>query len=316
METLENKIVDEVNRVESDVELAPEVDQAIQEESTEDQNEVKGPEPWMETEETTDEQTSGSVPVSTHIKAKQKLKGKISERDEEITTLRSELEALRNRTTQPAATSQLKRPSEFEFDNDDEYQAAVDAYEDARIENKLNEKQQKAALTASRQALDDAVSSHFVRAEKLVRESGISPELYQSSDKKLRLAIESIYPGKGDAIVDHHLAILGEGSEKVSFYIGNNEAARMKYQSLMAEDPSGLRASVYLGEEKARLLGYALKNKTSKAPEPAPNATGGSGSVNDGESRMKKQYYAAKSDQEMFNIRREARLKGFDVKKW
>ena len=122
-------------------------------------------------------------------------------------------------------------------------------------------------------------------------------------------------PGKGSAVVDVLISRIGEGSEKVSYYIGRNETARAKFQALMMEDPTGIKASIFLGEQKARLTGAINKQKTSKAPAPAPDVTGGRVAV-DGGAELKKKYDSAKTIQEQLDARRAARKAGIDVSKW
>ena len=278
-------------------------------------------EPWLET----DEQTSddGVMPVAAHVKAKKKLKGIISEKDDELASLRDELKALKERRIEPTKTVQAieKPPSEYDFDSAKEYQAALAAYHNKlsyeSVRSELQKQKQAEEESRKRKEITDAVDLHYERAEKLISETGIEPEKYKSADHKFRSAVDSVFKGKGDAVVDGFISMLGDGSEKVAYYVGNNESARAKLQAMLMSDPSGLKAAIFLGEQKARLTGATLKKQTSKAPAPAPNADKGAGGASGKD--FKKAFDAAekKGDtQAAYDARSAAKKAGVDVSKW
>ena len=276
-------------------------------------------EPWMETEEEeTDEPKTETVSLKTLLKAKGKFKEKNSELSAKLEEVQAELERLKSSSPAKAKASE-PRPKEWDFETDEAYQAALDEWEDKRIAAKLETMaERKARLEAEERQKSDISSSmdqHFERADKLIKESGISPEVYAAADTTLRESVDKIMPGRGSAVIDILYSRVKEGSEKVGFYLGRNEAARNQFLKLLAEDPSGLSAGIFLGEQKARLSGAAIKNKTSKAPAPAPNADGGMVAV-DSAAALKKQYDTEKSMQKQLDIRRQARKAGVDVSKW
>lgn len=280
-------------------------------------------EPWMETEEEQTEEPDKEEAVS--LKAFLKNKKKFKEREQvladELEQARRELERAKAQSfDKPISTS--IRPKEWDFETDEDFQAALDRWEDERLEAKLETRAQRNARFEAEERekknVSTALDGHFERADKLIKESGISPEVYAAADTAFRNSVETIMPGKGSAVVDVFISRIGEGSEKVSYYLGRNETARAKFQALMMEDPTGIKASIFLGEQKARLTGAINKQKTSKAPPPAPDVTNGRVAT-DAATDYKKAYQTAnkKEDfQSMLDAMRAARKAGIDVSKW
>lgn len=282
-------------------------------------------EPWMEEEDDKEQDLddpSKQVPVGKFVSVKKKLKGQISDRDEEIERLKRERdEALK---LKPKATV-LVRPKRDDFETDEEFDEAFDKYNDSRTTETINrnrlEDQKKVEQQQEQQKLTEVVDSHYERAATLVKESDIKPEIYKAADTTVRKAVEEITPNLGDVIVDHVISILGEGSEKVLYYLGRNKAALAKFQSLLASDKSGLKAAVYLGQEKQRLTNPITTNSIkprSNAPNPATNIKGDE-KITGAEARFKKKYDAAHSKsnlQEAYNAKKEARAAGVDVSGW
>ena len=278
-------------------------------------------EPWMEEEkdgEQDPDDPSKQVPVGKFVSVKKKLRGQISERDNEIKRLRKERdEALK---LKPKEEMVLIRPKKDDFDTDEEFEVALDKYNDDRHEdtykrNRLKDQQDEADREAQAN-LTGAVDGHYERASALIEKSGIKPEVYKAADATVRKAVESTIPKLGDLIVDQVISILGEGSEKVMYYLGRNKAALSKFQDLLVADPSGMKAAVYLGQEKQRLTN-PLKPR-SKAPDP-PSKIKGDQSVTGVESRFKKKYDAAhakNNTQAAYNAKKEAKAAGVDVSKW
>jgi hypothetical protein len=262
---------------------------------------------------------SRQVPVGKFVATKRKLKGQISEREEEIEKLKQENADLLK--FKPAPETKLVRPKEDSFDTTDEYEAALDKYNDDKLEEasgrlRLKDQQDQASLKAQTD-LTGAVDGHYERAAELIEKSGIKPEVYKAADTTVRKAVESITPNLGDVIVDQIISILGEGSEKVLYYLGRNAAALNKFQSLLASDKSGMKAAIYLGQEKQRLTN-PIKPR-SKAPDPATEVKGDEATQGAAANRFKKKYDAvsAKNDpQAMYNAKKEARAAGVDVSAW
>lgn len=268
-----------------------------------------------------EQQPSGNaVPVSTHIKLKKKLKGQISEKDEELEKLRAELQAVKIGAVAPQQDIQApKRPRVADFETDEEYETAMDKYEEDRLQyqTKLisaNQSQSTQVEQRTKKILA-SVDSHYDRAAKLVESSGIKPEVYQQATENFKAIIEKAMPGKSEIALNGIIDIIGEGSEKTIFYIGRNKAAQNEFAALLADDPSGLKASMWLGRTTEKINGTV--KRTSQAPPPAAQLKGGS--VTAKESAFKKKYDEAHkkgSLQDAYNAKKEARKAGIDTSNW
>ena len=277
-------------------------------------------EPWMEEEdgEQDPDDPSKQVPVGKFVSVKKKLRGQITERDEEIERLKRENEELAKLKPKPETV--LVRPKKDDFDTDEDYEEALDKYNLSRTEETINrtrlEDQKKAEQQQAQEKLTEAVDEHYLRAADLIEKSGIKPEVYQAADTTVRKAVETITPNLGDVIVDQIISILGDGSEKVLYYLGRNKAALAKFQNLLSTDKSGMKAAVYLGQEKQRLTN-PIKPR-SNAPNPATNIKGDE-LLTGAEGKFKKKYKAAhaKGDlQAAYNAKKEARAANVDVSGW
>ncbi len=279
-------------------------------------------EPWQ-MEETDDDPDQGySVDGKLHQAMKLKLKGRVTDRDGRITDLEAENAALKAKAT-PAGPTTLTRPNEDDFEDDDAgYQKALETYNDARtVETWKREqslKDQTEAQASARAVVTEAVDAHYERAAKLTETSGIKPDIYKHSDETVRKAVESIRPNQGDMAVDYLISHLGEGSEKVIYFLGRpkNRAALDRFITLLSSDSSGMKAAMYLGQEKQRLT---IPNKPrSQAPNPAPNVQGDANASAAGGALKKKHDAAHKTGdpQGAFNARREAKKAGVDVTAW
>lgn len=314
--------------LENDAEdLEEDLNESDDDSESDDDDEHKTVESWMEEEGEGSERTgSDVVPLHAHVKAKKKLRGTINEQKDEIDKLRDENEALKAKDTSGGDPQKLKlpkRPRRDDFDSDDEFEGALDKYEDEKDEIKFNKLSQNQNLNASRikakKALDQSVDDHYERAEKLLESSGISEEAFRSADTTLRQTIDSVAPKRGDIIADQMISILGEGSEKVFYKLGNpkNKGLRGELISILASDPSGLKLATFLGEQKA-LLSNSTKRRISKAPIPDDQLNGDESSTNK-ERVLKKQYQTAhkKGDgSAAWKARRAAKKLKIDVSKW
>lgn len=293
-----------------------EVNTEAEVETTEGEEEVVL-EDWQKSDE--DEEIDPDKPVK-FLKAKKALKGRIAEVSDENAALKAQLEALKRKPAETGTETPTKRPDSLDFDTDEEYHAALDKYNDdralARYEELEATKSQSRAVRAAKEKLEADVDQHFERAAKLIETSGIKPEIYQASDATVRAAVEAISPEKGDLIVDHLISTIGEGSEKVTFFLGRNKAALGEFQALLASDPTGMKAAIYLGQQKERLTNPAKPR--SNAQSPAPKVNGGKSNAGNPVS-MKKEFDALmKKDKvnEAFNLRRDARKNKIDTSKW
>lgn len=313
-ENLDEEVVPEPNELEEPQETDQQEENL--ETETEEEDEQPEVEPWQEVDK-----DLPPVPVKKHIVTKQKLKGRISERDDEIVKLKAKIDLLEKSSIKDIHTSKtLKRPSYDDFDTDQEYQNALTQYENDLVTSKFQElefkRQQEQAYSHQTQLLTKAVEEHYERAAELIETAGISPEVYQASDQAVRQAVNSISPGRGDIIVDMMIANIGQGSDKVMYYIGRNQTALSQFKSLLLEDPSGLKASLFVGRQLERLT--TPKKMKTRAPSPAPSANGDSNLSSSSRAFFKKYKEAHKkgNSQQAWDLRRQARKAGVNTSEW
>jgi hypothetical protein len=295
----------------------------------EDEPKDKDPEDEPKDEDPEDEpkdedpEDDKKVSVRKHIQMKQKLKRRASEKEEEAEKLRQENEELKRKlrdTAPDIAIKKLVRPVEDDFRTTEEFNSAIEKYEQDLIDQRLalaeKEKDFKAKKDAYIKQRDEAVDRHYDRAAKLIDESKIDPDVYKSVEDRVYTAVEEILPKMGLATVDHFIALMGEGSEKVLYYVGRNKKVFDEFKESLQSDKTGLKTSFFLGKVLEKVNG--VKNKKSNAKLPAKDVTGDAKSSR-GEVLMLKKYQEAhkKGDrQSAFNIKREARLKGINVRDW
>ena len=288
-----------------------------------DDEEKPEPEEWQASEDDKDGKPAdlGDMPVAAHVRYKKKKKIADEKTAAELEVLRKENEALKSGTFKPEQAP--VRPTRAEFGDDETYYQKLEQYEDQmailrqKRQNFQNNRQQQQKTYI--EITEKAVDAHYERAAKVVKDTGISAEVYQETDKVVRQAVESIMPKMGDVVVDQAITIIGEGSEKVLYYLGRNQTALDRFKSLLAEDKSGMKAMVFLGQQKERLTG--TKKRRSNAPAPAPNANGESGGASESAKtkKLKKQYTEAHKKgnaQAAFDAKRAAKAAGADVSSW
>lgn len=289
-------------------------------ETDDDEEDGKSKEPWMADE---GEQPPSTVPVGTHIKMKQKLKGRLHDQNDELERLKEENARLKAGQLTPATTTSRppKRPRENEFETLVEFEEALSEYEQKMVDHRLQTANQKNAIQqmqlAAKAKLEEAVDDHYTRAAKLIQDNGIDTEVYQRADRTVREAIEVLMPGKGDFTTDQIISVLGEGSEKVMYFLGRNKNALNELKSLLVDDPTGLKATLYLGQQRERLLNN--KQRLSKAPAPGKKVRGDA-TPNTAKAKAllkkRKAAQAAGNLQLAYNIKKEAKAQGVDVSTW
>lgn len=254
--------------------------------------------------------------------AKAKLRAKLEAKHQsEVDKLRADLEELRRNSIAPQPSARPKREDFYDQDDPD------DAYTEALADWKLKDSQarqhqetqqyehQRKQLETQR-VIETGVDQHYERAATLAAASGISPELYQSADLRVRSAIDGIFPGGGESVTNALIANLGEGSEKVFYNLGVSPKRLAELTAKLQADPSGLQASVYLGKLSAELT--APLRKRSNTPAPATTVQGDANTTDVGKGLMRKYQEAHKKGdtQAAFNIRREAKAKNINTQSW
>jgi len=302
------------------------------ESKNEDEQEVTL-ESWQLTEETgtsEDEQKGGFVPnheAAKRRKKNQALRGELKEKDSELDELRKQVEALQSGVAPKVEQEQaaLVRPTREQFDYDDDaYDNAVDKYYDDKLDRKIDSRTiagtEKANQVNQQQAFADAqqksLDAHYGMAQKLVDDGKVTQESFKNADTLVRQALDSINPGQGDNLTNTFISMLnsaGEGSEKVMYQLGVNPAKLQELQNKIITDPSGLSASVFLGQLQANV--QTPSKRRSQAPTPGSKVEGEGGN-NGNVSTLQKQYNKLDDIQSRISFKRKAKKNGTDTKNW
>lgn len=266
-----------------------------------------------------DEQTSSdsTMPVASHVKVKHKLKGQIKDEQNENTKLREEIDALKRSQSQAQEVIVPKRPKSEDFDTDEEYEAKLDEYHQQLAQSNYstfeNTRKEEEKQVQVQQAVEEAVTEHYSRVDKLIADHAISPEVYKKADASVRRSVDTVMPDLGDKVVDYLISTLGEGSEKTVLYLGRNKPQLDAFQALLLEDPLGIKAAVFLGRISEQING--TQTKTSRAPKPAAQIDGDE-QITAKAGSHKKMYDKAKTPQAKYNAKKTAKAAGVDTKNW
>ena len=261
------------------------------------------------------ESTDEPIPAETHIRLKDKLKGRIKERDSEIDQLRRELAELKE-GNKVSPASQVKRPREDDYNTTEEYDAALDRYEEQRLSQLAGRTTQAEQAKKTAEARTAAVDTHYKRADEFVSKYGIAPEKYKAADEAIRKAVDAVMPGQGEVVTDHLISLLGEGSERALFRVGARPEVLREFQALLVEDKTGLKAGVFLGRQLELVTNP--KKRTTNAPPPSRQLKGDAG-PNANAAALKKVYQEAhkKGDtKKAYAAKKQARSAGVNVSAW
>ena len=308
MAEADEQVIDEPEVEEPEIEEDPEPETEEPEE-TDFELELEGePEP--------DQQKKPSVEDALiHKLTKQKKRAQAAE--SEVETLKKELELLKQSISKPQSTQAHAGMPKFPDLHDDgidgdreKYDQAVKDYLDAV--NTFNNRHAEAdkAKDDHAQRIAGMTRNLAVRTAKFVEEHKINVDRVASA---IELAAADIDAVTGiDGAMAYLLDSVGDGSERVAYYIGTNEGARLKLKELLQEDRNGLKAIAHMTR-----LAEKLKPKTSreisKAPEPDKSIKGDT--IATASAKKLQQLYDKESDiSKLQKIRKRARELGIELK--
>ncbi|MAF43436.1 MAG: hypothetical protein CMI54_04605 [Parcubacteria group bacterium] len=328
LEELKRKNAEEELESQEEPKLEQEDETEAVEEESEEAAESEGSDDGGEAEEESieawkqsDDQTSQDsevVPLNDLIKMRQKLKGKVSDKNEEIEKLKQEVESLKAAPVQSRPASNKPKREDF-LDRDDPEEAYIDALSEWKFreqQEKSHAEQLKRQQDQAKADLDKKVEDHYQRAAKLLDEHSLSSDVYEAADSGFRKAVDAAFPGKGDALADTIISQIGEGSEKLIMYVGNNAGRREQLKDALTSDPNGLKAMRLIGKWESEMV--APTKRASRAPKP-PTQVKGDAAGTPSADRLKKRYqdaHKSKDAQKAFNIKREAKAQNIDVSNW
>lgn len=306
---------DEENEFTESVDAEPEEAEEFAETSEEEAGEVET-EAWLVDQ--ADDHEEKTVPLSALQKVRGTLKEKNRDLKGELEELKRQNEALQQSRQVPVQPKVRPKLEDFDYD-EEKYNQAMDEYYLSQVDQRLHQteaqKQQEDNARRQKEAIQKAADDHYKRAQELITKHAISPDVYKNSDEKVRSAFDQVSPGNGDAIADHLISVLGEGSEKVLFAVGRNQNELDKIQSMLIRDPMGFELTAYLGQKKAEFTMPARKR--SQAPKPARNLSGET--TKNAATNLYRRYKDAEKKGDMsaaFKARMEARRAGEDTRDW
>lgn len=305
-----------IEEAKADEEILPE--QESDAETDKPTGEEESLESWMDAEENPD--SGPSFSGSDIAAAKKNLRAKLEKRhDVEVDELKVKIQRLEANTNIEQSVNTGTKPKREDFyssdDPDDAYEDAV--YKWRRTQESLSrsqeDKERNAREYQSKQ--DSLVNTHYERASELTVKHGITPEAYKETDLIFRNVFESVKPEQGDAIANEIISMMGEGSEKVAYYIGRNPKAQQEVRQALIEDPRGFKVMQLMGKYNAEVS--SPTKRVTRAPKPSTEVRGDQ--ANTRISQYQKKYDDAHSKgnlQKAFNLKREAMRNGEKVNLW
>lgn len=262
---------------------------------------------------------TGSDIGAAKAKVRAKAEKKLVAKDDEIEQLKAQLEAAKQ--SKPVTVGAKPRRDQF-YESEDQDEAFMDALTDWKIEQAGAKQQAQTAQVQTQQqqqerqtATNTAVDQHYERAAELIEKSGIAADVYQSADLKVRQMMESVYPGAGDSVTDMLISQVGEGSDKVFFNLGVNQAKLSQLESLLRADPNGMKAAVFLGKLSTELS--APQKRTTNAPAPATQLNGDkSGGSHGAAERKYNDALGSNNVSKAWDIKKAAKAAGANTQAW
>src|SRR5690554_6645197 len=243
-----------------------------------------------------------------------KQKQKTREYKSELEELKAEIAALKSGSApqaQPRPQQQEEKyppvPLLYEngVDTPEQYQKAYQKWvSDCRAVDQRNAQRSETESQFKRRT-EEVTRKLAERVGKFAVEHKIKDERVIGAIERATSEIDGATKIEGS--LAYLLDAVGDGSERVAYYIGTNDNAMAKVKGLLQEDPTGLRASAYM----ARLVGQLKPNqrtKTSKAPPPDQPIKGDGSSAS--AKALQDRYTKTKDPQEMLKLRRKARELG------
>lgn len=163
--------------------------------------------------------------------------------------------------------------------------------------------QRQAQSQAAARQTQEKAENLAKRASDFIQEHNIKPQLVIDAIENATTEIAA-HTGLDDALTVM-LDAVGEGAERVAYRLGRNQNTMDKVKELISDDPSGMKAIVYM----TRLAGQLKpKTKVSKAPEVDEPVKGdGSSSAT---KKLQSMYDKEKDPNKLLELRRKARELG------
>ena len=268
-----------------------------------------------------DEVDGKAIPLSDHIEVRQKLKEKNRDLQAELDEIKAGLQQQQQQyqqqqQQQPGLQNQYRRPTleDFEYD-EDQFNAALDQWNMDNISIQMYNQQVQQYQQQQQKYLQQQVESHYERSAELVTKHQLDVNKYKEADQAFRNVVGNA-TGMGDAASNAILAMLGEGSEKVLYAVGRSKTKLQKLGELLSADPSGLKASIFLGQQLAETQKTVTPRKKLNEPPRDVSGSGNKGVSSQTQTALKKKYQNEQDAQKRWNIRKKAKSAGLNVDDW
>lgn len=296
-----------------------EVEETEQESEFQETEQLEDLELELDGEPEPDQQKPSAEEALVHKLTKQRKKRQEVESENE--TLRQRLEKLESQlqgNSQPAApqtppqgnVAEPKMPDMYDpgIDGDrDKYDAAVKKfwhdYQAFQNRHQQAERQQE----QYREQVQQRTKALAERAAKFSRDHNVNVDRVAEALDKATSEIDRAT--KIDGSLATLLDSVGDGSERVAYYIGTNDSAMSRVKQLLEEDPNGFKAIAYMTRTAEKLRPKHSK-QVSKAPEPDEPIKGDSSKGSAAASKVQAMWDKADTPEKMMEARRKARELG------
>ena len=254
--------------------------------------------------------------VLVHKLAKQRKRAQSAEGENE--ELKKRLAELESRIS-PPPTSHSDAPSfpqmyEDGIETKEQYDAAIkkwwadmDTYQNR---HKGAETANQNAKEEYRKRIEGYTKSVAGAAAKFASENKISVDRVADALNTATSEIDEATGVEGSMV--YLLDSVGEGKDRVGFYLGTNETAREQLKGLLRKDPNGLSAIAHM-TRLAEKLKPKQRKQVSRAPEPDESLKGDADTTIEAK-KLQEQYDKEEDFSKLVDIRRKARALGITLK--
>lgn len=244
-----------------------------------------------------------------------KQKAKAREYKSELEELKAELASLKAGTTQPQAQTRSQQPAqqyptvpvlyEDGIDTKEQYTKAYQKWVEQCREIDQRNSQADQQKTEYKRQMEDMTHNLAKRLGKFATEHKIKDDRVVAAAERATSEIDGATKIEGS--LAYLLDSVGDGGERVAYYIGTNEGAMSKVKELLQQDNSGLKVIAHM-TRLAEKLKPKHSARTSKAPAPDAPLKGDGSSA--GAKALQGKYDKATDPMELMKLRKRARELG------
>lgn len=255
--------------------------------------------------------------LSRERKKKQKARSEVDELKEQISRLTEMMQGGQQQPQQAAPQAQSaaepKIPDLYDsgIDGDrDKYDRAMKKWFQDYQAYQNRHQQAEQAQNQNRERFESMTKELATRAAKFASEHKVSVDRVADALDKATSEVDEATGIEG--ALAYLLDSVGDGSERVAYYIGTNNGAMSQIKGLLKDDPQGFKAIAHM-TRLAEKLKPKHSRKVSKAPEPDQPLRGDSSKSSPSAKKVQDMWDKAKTPDEMMAARRKARELGVQL---